>query len=631
MCRIEENVPTKLVEADITPRGNVHKSPCDWRNEILYFLLPDRFNGESEGELYDKQSHSTHAAKDIKKWMREGTRFQGGTIKGIMAKLDYLKNLGITTLWIAPLFKQRQESETYHGYAIQNFLDIDPRFGTRHELRELVDAAHKKGMYVLLDIIYNHTGDNWYYKDADGKAVSQMSYINPGGNHPFYGWKDKNGHPITSDPVDLNDGVWPKEFQNKEWYVKAGSIERWDPQAWEKDLGNPNNPWIRGDFFTLKSLDLTREDTLSALIKVYSYWIAISDCDGFRIDTTKHVPLEASRKFCGGIREYAESIGKENFLLLGEVTGGTRSMQTYLEISGINIDAALDLGEPAKAIAEIIKYRRSPSDYAHFYTKDDALGSHRMVGKYHVSILDDHDKVGFNEKARFAKYNDNLQRSSMQIAQAVCMQLTTLGIPCIYYGTEQGFDGNEGMHRDMYESRDDLDRYVRECMFAAKFGAFETESCHFFDSNNPTYKRIASLSVLRTGSDGATTTDSYRVSKALQSGRMYQRQISYDSNGSYFVSHAEGGGLIAWSRIHAKTEILIVMNVDNTSRKGLVTIDNKLSKGKTARWLYSNGSDNDVFDNNITLDDPLIKEVGNGRVCVDIDLPPAGIAILTFV
>ena len=75
----------------------------------------------------------------------------------------------------------------------------------------------------------------------------------------------------------------------------------------------------------MKKLALDRPQVLSAVIKVYQYWIALTDCDGFRIDAVRHISWHASRYFCGAIREYAESIGKENFLLLGEVTGGAAS------------------------------------------------------------------------------------------------------------------------------------------------------------------------------------------------------------------------------------------------------------------------------------------------------------------
>ncbi|MBX9670434.1 MAG: hypothetical protein K2X93_22730 [Candidatus Obscuribacterales bacterium] len=93
--------------------------------------------------------------------MSKGLRF----IKGIASKLDYLQELGVSGLWINPPWKQRAELETYHGYGIQNFLDIDPRFGTRQDFRDLVDAAHDRGMYVVVDVVFNHSGNNFFYDD----------------------------------------------------------------------------------------------------------------------------------------------------------------------------------------------------------------------------------------------------------------------------------------------------------------------------------------------------------------------------------------------------------------------------------------------------------------------------------
>jgi glycosidase len=86
-------------------------------------------------------------------WLDAGARFCGGSLKGIRSKLGYLKRLGATAVWVGPLFKQVAALQTYHGYGVQNFLDVDPRFGTREELKEMVAEAHSLGMYVIMDII----------------------------------------------------------------------------------------------------------------------------------------------------------------------------------------------------------------------------------------------------------------------------------------------------------------------------------------------------------------------------------------------------------------------------------------------------------------------------------------------
>src|SRR5450631_2160700 len=133
--------PRALSAVDLKPLAKPFPSPIAWRDQILYFLLPDRFSDglEAGKPMYDRNNPLTHAAPDKATWMHGGTVFQGGQIKGIRDKLGYLKGLGITTLWVGPVWKQRPDLETYHGYGIQDFLEVDPRFGTRQDLRDLID------------------------------------------------------------------------------------------------------------------------------------------------------------------------------------------------------------------------------------------------------------------------------------------------------------------------------------------------------------------------------------------------------------------------------------------------------------------------------------------------------------
>lgn len=617
---IEPSAPTELALADLNPRGRVQKSPDDWRDQVLYFLLPDRFSDGSEEErpLFDRANPAAHKVSDKRVWMEAGKKFQGGTLKGILSKLDYLQALGVTTLFLAPIFRQRRELETYHGYAIQNFLDIDPRFGTRQDLRHLVDTAHDRGMYVLLDITYNHTGNNWFYND-NGVPKETLPYrFQP--PYPFHGWRSGTGSSINRVNT-LEDGVWPVEFQDIDWYTRAGRIMKWDPEPWEDPL-HPDNEFRRGDFYALKDLNLSKKEVLSAVIRVYQYWLALSDCDGFRIDAAKHVPLESSRRFCGAIREYAESIGKENFLLLGEITGGTEMAKNYLEIFGSNIDVVLDIGEPARLLAETVKGSTDPSAFFNLFTGHDILGGHRQTGLYHVSILDDHDMVG-RSKYRFAAHNDIPNRYH-QVAHAVGFQLTTLGIPCIYYGTEQVFDGTIARHDLNIESLDEdgqipfATRYIREAMFGGTFGAIETSGCHFFHPDHPTYLRIATIARVRNQRD--------LIGLALRRGRQYLRETSF--LGRPFAM-PERGELIAWSRILHRQEVLVVFNTHGTESRGAdVTVDAILhTEGSTMTFLYkSDWSDAELRNQpqNQTLD---VKHE-NGRATVRLDLPPAGMAIL---
>ncbi len=614
---IKASVPQQLSSVNLEPRGRVFPSPTSWRDQILYFLLPDRFSDGKEATkpTFSPANPSEFKTPDKATWMATGKKFQGGNIRGITSKLDYLKGLGVTTLWVGPIWRQRSDLETYHGYGIQNFLDVDPRFGSRQDLRDLVDAAHDRDMYVMLDIIYNHTGNNWFY-DQNGNPTDTMSYrFQP--PYPFHGWRSSTGS-STNNITNPDDAVWPQEFQNLDWYNRAGKIGKWDAQAWE-DPFHPDVEFRRGDFFDLKDLNLSRNDTLAAVIKVYQYWIALSDCDGFRIDTVKHLPWEISRNFCGAIHEYAESIGKENFLLLGEVTGGAGMAHKYIEIFGRNIDAVLDIGEPTNKLAGMVKGFTPPNQFFRQFGGHDQLGSHRETGRYHVSILDDHDMVGRSGKHRFAAGNNDFPHRYAQVAHAVGAQLTTLGIPCLYYGTEQAFDGTQSHHD--YSIEPDLtfeDRYIRESMFGGTFGAFETAGCHFFNPNHPSYLRIAAIARIRNAEDA--------VGRALRGGRQYLREISVD--GSSFDIPNEGK-IISWSRILFNQEVLVVLNSNGgASHEAEITLDGALHPvGSQMKVLYR-GDWSDTQLKNPPSNQTVEVKANGGRAIVQIQLPPAGMVIL---
>jgi glycosidase len=612
---IEPTFPTDLDDASLRPRGRVHPSPTDWRDQVIYFLLPDRFSdgGEDARPRYDRAQPEAHRAQDTAAWMAAGKVFQGGTLKGVQSKLGYLRDLGVTTLWIGPILRQRADLQTYHGYAIQNFLDVDPRYGTREDLRTLVDAAHDKGMYVLLDIIYNHSGNNWYYDDHGAPRDSMPYRYTP--PYPFHAWRSRAGAP-TRHITDVDDAVFPRQFQNPEWYTRAGMIMNWDPAGWEDPL-NPNVEFRRGDFFDLKDFDHSRQDTLDALIRVYIYWIALSDCDGFRIDTVKHITREASRRFCSAIREYCETIGKDNFFLLGEVTGGEYMAASYLDAFGQNLDAILDIGESKALLRAFTKGLGDPQAFFDQYSANDILGTHREVGRYHVSVLDDHDMVG-SPKRRYAA-GVAIPARHEQLAHAVGVMLTTLGIPSLYYGTEQAFDGTLDRHDYSVEPQLSFeDRYIRESMFGGTFGAFKTAGCHFFDGDHPTYLRIAALNRLRHGKDACGL--------ALRRGRQYLRETAAAKGEPY--AYPSAGGVTAWSRLLFEHEVLVAINTHGLERRAaFVTVDARLNPpGAVLRVLYRG----DWSDAQLHAPprETLTVEGHEGRSVVWVDLPPAGMMIV---
>jgi glycosidase len=585
--------PRDLAEAlDNWPeRYPYYPSPGDWRDEVFYFLLPDRFSdGLERSDRLLELDLSTpagiarvHALRGSNwrwdRWQSSGaTRFQGGTLAGVRSKLDYLAGLGVTTLWIGPVFRQRVEEDTYHGYGIQDFLDVDPRFGTRRDLVDLVNEAHsaKYRMKVVLDIIFNHSGCNWLYDASAGKAFEPNYLQHPNSYSPVWP-RNGFGSEITNPAQILghDDYVWPQDLQGIDRYLRAGS-----GSLGAGDIDDDYAEHKRTDFCRLRKFNLFADDTLRALVLAYQYWIALADIDGFRIDTFKHVTLEQARNFCNALKEYAEDRGKDDFFLVAEVAGGNTAQEHYLSIAGRNLNACLDIGEQRETLCNVGKgLEPVASFFAGFNYYDKGMGSHRNWGSHHLSVSNDHDHV-FGAKVRLAADASN----DHQGAAVAAIQLFTLGIPCLYAGTEQGLAGGaEPDQRQYLNNWGSHDCLLREAMFGPEhpraagwagtqeqvdaaevgFGPHGTAGFHVFNPRHPIYMRIAQLSHLRT------------QFKPLRRGRQYQRQISYLS---YPFALPSAGQIIAWSRIFDDQEVLVVVNPHGVEpRGGRVMVDRHLS------------------------------------------------------
>jgi len=578
------------LEGLITGRG-YFPSPQHWEDEVLYFLMADRFSDGAENLFRDNSrqivtggatppfvpeanGNAVETESDAARWRDAGARFVGGTLSGLESKLGYLQRLGVTAIWISPIFKQVRADNSYHGYGIQNFLDVDPHFGSREDLRRLVQTAHGMGIRVILDIILNHCGDVFRYRDGDPAWSGQK--------FPVGGFRDNQGTaslpfgPI--DPVDLprafpDGAIWPAEFQRPETFTREGRIENFDffPE------------FADGDFFSLKDLhhgerrivdgvdaidEYAVSPTLRHLCEVYKFWIAFADVDGFRLDTVKHMDPGAARFFASVIHEFAEALGKENFYIIGEITGGREFAFDRLEVTGL--DAALGISDERARMTALVKGEIDPAGYFDLFRNSLLVrkDSHAWFRDKLVTSVDDHDHVDQGEhKRRFCAGGFG------KLALAIlAFNATTVGIPCIYYGTEQLFDG-EG-------AGNSADRYIREAMFGGEFGPFRSRGHHCFNEDLPVYRELARIHGLR------------RQELSLRRGRQFLRQIS--GNGADFGFPARIGAgpmrsIVAWSRIFNDREVLAAINTDpETASAAFVTIDDSLhSAGSRLTCLYS--------------------------------------------
>ena len=578
--------PSRLDEVALPRRTARFPSPVDWRDEVLYFLLVDRFSDGREHTRPLLDRHDPAAARPAEwrwdRWAESGAdRWQGGTLEGVASKIGYLRDLGVTTLWLSPVFKQRGHENSYHGYGVQDFLDVDPRFGNRRELVDLVSVAHDAGLRIILDVIFNHSGPNWLY--PAGTPGGEMAPHYTSGRYGFGAWRDGSGDPIAAIATS-EDGVWPADLQDPDDYTRAGR-----GNLGAGDLAEPEAEHKRTDFEVLRDFNLTEPDVLTHLAACYKYWIALTDCDGFRIDTVKHVSFEQARNFCGSIKEFAANLGKANFLLIGEIAGGDLAQGFYLDVLGRNLDAALDIGGMRPSLNLVAKGLADPSAYFDGFNPGTEMGSHRNLGDKHISILDDHDHV-FGDKIRYAAE----ATSPEQVIPAVALQLFTLGIPCMYYGTEQALAGPEPAQREWLPSWKGSDRYLREAMFGPEhprrsgrsglldgelgrdpdlpgFGPFGTSGRHVFDETHDVYRSIAALAGVR------------RDFPVLRYGRQYPRPFRLPDRP---FAHHGAGEIVAWSRILDDEEALCVANPHGTApRGGDLVVDNSLNGAANAEFL----------------------------------------------
>lgn len=528
-------------------------SPEDWRDQWIYFLMLDRFNNPI-APPHNLPYDALYGG------------FQGGSFNGVRQQLPYLKELGAGAIWLSPVLKNAQYSPgSYHGYAIQDFLRIEPRFASspgvaEQELRALIDEAHRLGIYIIFDIVLNHTGDVFAYQCNTGDATCQGTQ----GSEAAYSdtpyaiaWRDENGEARQDWPVGenivnppLDATVWPVELRRNAFFRRQGlPLAGGDPTV--------------GDFASLKQM-LTADPQLQAvLIRAYQLLIAKYDVDAFRIDTLKYIDRGFAREFGNATREYAQSIGKKNFFTFGEVYDSEEKITAFIGRDTldtetgdiIGIDAALDFPLFYR-LPSVCKGLLAPSEVISMYeqrklVERDILSTHGDATNYFVTFLDNHDQT---QRFYYSPAADPHGFDDQLTLGLVCL-FGLQGIPCLYYGTEQGLHGSGN-----------APEAVREALWGKPSP---------FDQSSTFYRAIKDIASVRDNQP------------ALRYGRQYFRPLSGDEV-TFSVSQF-APGILAYSRLLSNIEVVVVANTTGQSETLAIIVDGTINApGDLYKVLYSN-------------------------------------------
>jgi glycosidase len=502
------------------PQGHTYfPSPQDWRDINMYQIFTDRF---ADGDA----ANNTTSAMGINRssWFvnNSGRSFpfnrnfhHGGDWKGLKDNLDYLTGMGVNAVWISGVQMNAQGRDLrytpYHLYHPTDFFNVDPAQGTFQELKDLIDACHARGIYVILDVVINHTAD---LNGLWGNSTNDDKQYWPNGNGT-HGWWDSRRH------------AYP--FNELSHFHNNGTINNWD--AFPETL--------RGQFRGTDDLATDSGHVTYWITEAFKNLIDATDCDGFRVDAIKHVEYNWVKKWADDIRKHAATKGKNDFLLFGELfVYDNNALASYCKEPGFSFNSALffPMSQTIKSVFI------------------DGGGTGQLTGQLNnvplygegatrlVTFIDNHDVNRISQQNGGDTGND-----TWKLRPALSFLYLATPVPCLYYGTEHAFDqggrpNGNFQFGSQYEGQpyDDAD-WQRECMFDRGFQPGPAQGNKLTATNAPLYQHIKALNEARA------------KHRSLTRGSFQQR---WDSN---------GWGPYAFSRVFNNEESLVALNTADGS------------------------------------------------------------------
>ncbi len=513
----------------------------DWRDQVIYQIIVDRFdNGDKSNDVIDGIGPD---ARDL-------SRHQGGDFAGVLRRLDYLAQLGATTLWLSPIVENVPRTaggDGYHGYWASDFTRINPRFGTLAELRALVDAAHARDIKVMLDVVINHSGAVFFYDlDGDGelgKIESEPAYKAAGYDSPL---------------------VWltqpPKLWRRAEQGVKAFALGAEDFHLRGRtDDYNSIEQMVMGDFPTgLRDLATDDPGVMDALIDTYVEWVRLTDVDGFRLDAAPHVSHEDWAAFCTGVRAGVAALDKGNFMLLGEVFRADPAELASYTAPG-EFDSVFDFTLKNDAVDQFVLeggsalIAREALEAARAYYP--ATGQENGIG-----LSPWQARVAFGDNHDMSRMRGRLD-DERAVTLAMALLFTIDAIPAIYYGTEQRLNG-QGSHlsrEPLWKRGFDQDDSAFQSI--ALFARLRRE--HAALRYGDLIVRYAADELAR-GEDPAPSDDD-SIDAGVPDDQADERPD--------VVADSPDAGLLAYERVYRSDRLLVVLNArpDKASRARMLT------------------------------------------------------------